>query len=256
MDQIDIMIENQRLRDINPNTAGTHECDPGYTVGPFTRDYYLLHYVMSGQGSYTSPKARNDVFPNQMFIIRPGEKTVYAADERDPWHYVWISFSCHIDVGSLLARDVIDLPEGRHIFQEIAGALNLKDGRELFICAKLYELLSLLRSKQAPQADRTSQYAHMAQNFIHTNYMRDISVARIAASLGLDRSYFSQVFKQYTGKPPQQYIVDYRLERAAQMMAQGAAPGEAARQAGYEDIVNFSRMFKRRYGVAPSRYRG
>ena len=255
--QKNIMLENTGLNDVNPRICGYEECESGHSYGPAAREYYLLHYVDSGKGVFQSPRGRFEIGEGQAFVIRPGEVTLYTADRKTPWVYRWIGFSCTLAVRDVLCADVLDVPECAHIFRELIACEHMRDGKEWYLCGKIYELLSHLRERRAPAADRTAQYVRMAQNYIQSNYMQDLHVGQLAALLNLDRSYFSQIFKRETGKAPQQYIVDLRLQTAAELIAsQGLRPGEAAQQVGYGDIFNFSRMFRRRFGVAPSRYRG
>lgn len=76
----DIMLENLRLWDVNPLICGEEACEPGHTFGPAARDYYLLHYVLSGKGTFffrravihcdkgadfCHPPARDDVLPRR-----------------------------------------------------------------------------------------------------------------------------------------------------------------------------------------------
>lgn len=181
--------------------------------------------------------------------------TTYYADKKDPWHYIWIGFGCRLELGELFAKDVITAPDCAHIFEDLAASEKLETGREWYVCAKTYELLARLRHREAPAQDRTLSYVRMAQNYIEAKYMDELRVSQLAAYLGLDRSYFSKIFKQHTGKSPQDYIVDFRLKKAAELMVtRDLGPGEAARLTGYADIVSFSRIFRKKYGVAPSHY--
>lgn len=83
--------------------------------------------------------------------------------------------------------------------------------------------------------------------------MMDISIAGLAGQLGLNRSYFSTLFRQRTGLSPQQYLLKCRMEHARELLCgYGFTPGEAALAVGYPDIFAFSRMFKRYYGFSPS----
>ena len=67
-----------------------------------------------------------------------------------------------------------------------------------------------------------------AQNYVETNYVNSISVAEIARFLGINRRYLYSIFKKHIGKSPQQYIVDLRLEKAAQLILKfNYTPSEA-----------------------------
>ena len=255
--QNDILIENQALCDVNPLVCGSENCQPGHRYGPAIRDYYLLHYILSGRGTFQTPRGIRPVYEGQIFVIRPHEITTYTADTRIPWHYCWVGFDTCLPIEDLFAEDVLDLPECAHIFHDLASCAEIQEGREWYVCGKIYGLLSLLRQHSCPATERTEQYVRRAQNYIQCNYMKELRVTQIASFLNLERSYFSHIFKKHTGKSPQEYIVDFRLQKAAEMIiSRGLRPGEAAGQTGYGDIVNFSRMFKRRFGVPPSRYRG
>ena len=98
-------------------------------------------------------------------------------------------------------------------------------------------------------------YVSRAVNFIQTNYPDSIQIADIAADLGLSRNYFCRIFKQQMGLSPQEYLVSYRLTKAAELLVdRNISQKEAAMQVGYPDVCAFSRMFKRKYGVAPGTY--
>lgn len=251
----DIFLVNQHYKDVNPLLCGFEQCLPSHTFGPASRACYLLHYVKSGRGYFETPRGRYAVEAGQLFVIRPLEITLYRADSIRPWHYCWIGFECSPDFRLPPALDADVLEAGRcgHLFASMAGAENIASGRELYLCGKIYELLAALSETSAREQGR--EYALRAKNYIESNYVSSISVEGLARDLGLDRSYFCRLFKKYIGLSPQKYLVDFRLQRAAELIAaHGYSPGEAARSAGYRDIVNFSRMFSRRFGAAPSVY--
>ena len=95
-----------------------------------------------------------------------------------------------------------------------------------------------------------------AVEFIEANLASPIGVAEIATAAGISAYHFSRAFRHATGKPPYAFLLDRRLVRAKQLLAKGDASLTAvAQQCGFSSLSQFSRMFSRSFGVAPTRYR-
>lgn len=251
----DILFSNIRLDNINPVSCGQHYCNSSHAFGPAIRDYYLLHYIVSGEGAFYSHGREHRLSHGNIFVIRPHETTTYRADSEDPWFYRWVGFTSNLDLSAIFTEDTLYAPECDYLFRLMVGTDAVNASKEYYICAKIYELLSLLAYKNEP-VDKSHQYVEIAKNYIETNYdCIEISIAEIADNLNLDRSYFSTLFKKYTGKSPQEYLLDFRLNKAAELLATKALKsGEVGRACGYTDQFNFSKMFKRKFGIPPSRY--
>ncbi len=247
-----ILLVNRHWHDINPVDCGWEACAPGHSFGPAARFYWLLHYVIQGRGAFTAGGKESPVRAGQMFVIRPFEVTYYEADRREPWEYIWIGFTCGIPLPECLLQEaVVNASRCGSIFSSMLEAENQTDGRELFLCGKVFQLLAALEEKPAGGED----YVEQARTYLEANYMRDVSIGELAGKLNLNRSYFSTLFRKKTGKSPQQYLTDYRMGRACQLMTEhGHSPGKAALSTGYPDIFSFSRMFKKHFGVSPREY--
>ncbi len=254
----EIKLCNLHLTDVNPVLCGTEQCAPGQSYGPAARGYFLLHYVVSGRGVLHSPRGTFSATAGDIFVIRPREITTYVADRAEPWRYYWIGFESGLALLPQLARDVFRLPAAKPLFVSLSQEHLPEGRREWAVCARVYELLSLLEGTALSQAiryDAGAEYVSNALEYIQHNYMGELTVSGLASRLGLDRSYFCHLFKTHTGKSPQRFIIDYRLDCAAYLLASKAlAPGEAATRVGYDSVCNFSRMFRLRFGVPPSHY--
>ena len=89
--------------------------------------------------------------------------------------------------------------------------------------------------------------------YISQNFDRAIGVANVAAAAGLERSYFSRLFKKETGITCEKWLNDFRMEKAAKLLKSGRLNvAETARSAGFTDQFYFSRAFKKHFGVPPS----
>ncbi|MCI8993328.1 MAG: response regulator [Eubacterium sp.] len=103
----------------------------------------------------------------------------------------------------------------------------------------------------------TRSFVSRAQEYVHNNYTDEsLSLDRVCQELGVSNSYFSTVFKKKTGKSFVAYLTDYRMDQASRLMIETNDKSYIiARQVGYTDPNYFSYVFKRRFGVSPSRYR-
>lgn len=103
----------------------------------------------------------------------------------------------------------------------------------------------------------TKSLISRAEEYVQHNYgEEDLSLDRICEVLGLSNSYFSSIFKKETGKSFIHYLTDYRMERASRKLLETNEKSYViAQNVGYTDPNYFSYVFKRRFGVSPSKYR-
>ena len=85
--------------------------------------------------------------------------------------------------------------------------------------------------------------------------MHNITVEGIADEMNLNRRYLSRIFKKETGKTIQEYLIDIRLDEAKTLLSEGNSVSNAARLSGYVDECNFSKMFKKKVGISPGKWR-
>ena len=78
----------------------------------------------------------------------------------------------------------------------------------------------------------------------------------IAGACKLGRSYFSKIFRESMGCPPQEFLIRLRLSRATELMKISSATiGGISASCGYPNQLHFSRAFKKRYGLSPRQWR-
>jgi AraC-like DNA-binding protein len=87
--------------------------------------------------------------------------------------------------------------------------------------------------------------------YVSSNLDEQISIDDLARRAGMSRAVFHRKFKQSTTMSPIQFVKSMRLNSAAMKIALGATVGEAAMDVGYISASQFSREFKRIYGLSP-----
>lgn len=235
---------------IVPLDCGCEDCTPGHRYGPGVRHYYLLHYVLEGEGTFRKNGVTYQVGAGDLFVIWPEELTVYQADDNHPWQYVWFSFKAS-ETPAFLKEPVIRQPPVRKVIEKLRDQVlyEQEDGR---IFSLVYETLWRLSVDTPLQSDKQNTYAAYAKTYLETSYMRPVSIQQIADTLHIDRRYLTALFREAYGKPPQAYLMQLRLEQARDFLNQGYGVTEAAAMAGFSDLSNFSRQYKAFYGINPS----
>ncbi|CAN7445385.1 AraC family transcriptional regulator [Paenibacillus sp. LjRoot56] len=249
---------------------GKEDCKPGHTVGPGVRDLYKIHFIHKGTGLVRIGNETHQLNPGQGFLIYPHVISYYEADEAEPWTYSWIGFQ-GVQVESILSRTRLSpeqpvFPMDRRVmpsmYEQLTEANAHAHSADLQLKVILYEFMTAL-VEAAPASsmgdvfpNKWDSYMIQAMEFIHAHYNESISIEGLAALLKLDRKYFSAIFKEATGLPPQQYLLQYRMNKASELLEKSNyAIGEIANSVGYQDQLIFSKMFKRVKGVSPKQFR-
>ena len=106
---------------------------------------------------------------------------------------------------------------------------------------------------------RQDRYSALVQSVIYQiehHYQDDISLTDLADELAVSKNYLIQRFKAETGETPVRFLTDFRMKRAAQLLAeQELSIQEIASVVGVPDSNYFTKLFKKTYGVTPKQYR-
>lgn len=98
-------------------------------------------------------------------------------------------------------------------------------------------------------------YVNFVTSYVEQNYQSKLSFNEIADKINISRSYLSVLFNQTTGRTFLEYVTDYRMKKALELMRQShISLYRLAEQVGYEDYAHFSKVFKKRMGVCPKQF--
>lgn len=259
---------------LNIHYCGYQKCFSDHAYGPAMREHYVIHYVKSGKGVFIVNNQTYQLSQGWSFFVFPKNVVYYKADNHEPWEYFWIGFSGstaekfmeysgitsqypilnydeHSSVENIF-KQILDNTTTQLLHNEIRciGLIHLlfsliihhnKDGTEISV-------KSILQKKQ--------QIVHKAVSFIDTNYSKPMQVDSIAKHVGLEKCYFSKLFKEMLGKGPHQFLTQHRIERASRLLCHTDLPIEhIAYSVGFEDPLYFSKVFKKYMKMTPSAYR-
>ncbi|WP_455125704.1 AraC family transcriptional regulator [Ruminococcus sp.] len=266
---------NQNFVDLGLFQFGWERCAPAHSFGPAARNHYLFHYILSGTGTLMADDSKGvtqtySIKSMQGFMIFPNQITTYVADRQLPWEYVWLEFD-GLRVKSLLDTIGLSLDKpvyharNKNLREDMANEMlyisRHKDESPFHLIGHLYLFLDyLLRSAADEQLEHGSKlrefYIHEALTYIEHNFQNEITIEDIAGVCGLNRTYFGKIFKEALGKTPQEFLLNYRMLKAAELLKlTSLSIGDIGLAVGYANQMHFSRAFKNNYGISPREWR-
>ena len=149
------------------------------------------------------------------------------------------------------------------IEQAWQAGVNETEGFEFRVRARLSELiyrltLSLPASAQplSEKALRDSKRIRLMLKYIEDHYADEITVSDIARSALISESECLRCFRDTIGRPPIQYVKQYRVQKAAELLTSTALKiGQIAERCGFQDDTYFIRSFREIKGMTPAKYR-
>lgn len=242
-------------------------CEPGWHTRLRVYDHYLIHYILSGKGTYYPPSGTYPVKKGDLFLISPDEAIHYLADLDDPWTYYWFGFNgneafnimklCGFsDTSPVLHHG--DDPQLVNLLHKLAYPECSGLSREYELLGYLYKVFSLFIEKH-PQViiSNKEQYLSHAVEYIQLRYSdSDLTVNDIANYVGIDRTYLYRIFNDFFNQSVQDYLQQFRLNKASSLLMFSNASIElVASSCGFENAAYFSTVFKKHFLISPFQYR-
>ena len=237
-----------------------YEDRPEYACwGPGCRDYCILHYVTSGRGYFCG----REVCAGEGFYIHAGQLHEYHSDERDGWNYFWISLSeelakqyvlPYIDMdekGIFRAEYAVRLPvERQKIFAEKRPMKHLES------LGIFFSILAMHEAEKQQAGSMPLAHLSRAKAVIENSFARRLSVGEVAREIAVDDRYLYNLFRQYEGISVKEYIDRCAVKNACALLTgSDMSVSQIAQNLGFEDVYAFSKFFRKRTGISPTRYR-
>lgn len=223
-----------------------------------------------------------DYFPGESVLVSPGETMVIDFPEADETPSQCISLSLnpefienslnhlnyHLPKVDETSQWNIELDE-YFLFnnQSLASATNnimriaMDDNSQKDIMADfaLKELLIRLMQTQArsmveKNIVKNKSRIGFAVDYIKKNLHQKLSIDSIAKMAYVSKSNFFKMFKDELGTSPNEFILQERINRAKELLANQNSIKETAYQTGFSDANYFTRVFKQLVGVTPKSY--
>lgn len=231
---------------------------------------HILLATSGGAGLVAMPSGWTEARPGTLVLIKPGTAHYYATrQDQGHWSFVWAHFfpRQHWTWTELRNRPFAGLRisacQSERQQGEVFDALS-KMHRRWLAGSNLNEELALnaleeallLAAPASPGETVTDKRIQSCLDHVISDPSKPHCVNSLAKRANLSPSRFAHLFRQQTGRSPQAFIEQVRLDLAASsFVAGGQTVSEIADSLGFSSPFYLSRRFKNRFGVSPSLYR-
>jgi len=141
------------------------------------------------------------------------------------------------------------------IFSNTVQACEMSIPSPLAVKTSVYKLLSFLCETRVKKHQQRFSVIETGIEAIESDPFSELSIEKIAKSCNVSSCYFRRLFKEYSGKNPNEYRMDLRFKMAKRMLENGDATIDYISDAlGFESASYFCRIFKKKYGITPGQY--
>lgn len=141
--------------------------------------------------------------------------------------------------------------------------VNEAEHLELMVRGAFYSFLSLALTRYSesevpantPQSIRRINQIKQALGYIENHYSQALTLTELSTSIGMTPKYFCKFFKEMTLCSPIEYLNQYRVERACDLLRNTNQPMmDIAEKTGFHDMSYFIKMFKKYKHITPKQY--
>ena len=228
-----------------------------------------IAWIDDGEIGYAIGRARHDVRAGGAMLVPSEVEHVTHFPTAMRGAALWIDPAIVAEIADAMGAGqgpvAVAIPEGGRIARlgaTLADEMRERDRGALLAVDAIVEamVVGALRAAPAvangdgPRTPRDPAIA-AAVRLLEAAYAEPLGVDAMARASGMSRFHFSRRFREETGKSPYRYLVDLRLERAAELLRRGrGSVTEAAFDVGFSDPSRFARMFRARFGKGPKAY--
>lgn len=235
-----------------------------------TLQEYQLIYITKGVGYFESENCSENITEGSVILLHPEQRHRYKPDFETGWNEFWVGFK-GIFMDNIVAKQYFDPAKTvfkigfngtiLSLFNDIVKfSTEEKPGYQQAISGAIIYLLGLLHSEHQQdtllEKDIIEKTVDRARLIFRERINEDVTPEKVAEELLVGYSWFRKVFKKYTGLAPGQYLIQLKIQKAKELLAD---PSKRVKEIAFELHIEssfyFSRLFKDKVGVTPVEYR-
>jgi AraC-like DNA-binding protein len=240
-----------------------------WETGRILQEYQLI-YITEGAGVFESESCCEEITEGTVILLYPNERHRYRPHLHTGWVEMWVGFEGEF-IDNIIEKGYLDrtrpiLHIGYHetmvsLFKDIFSISSQeKPGYQPAVSGAIIYLLGLLHTTQQQsdiqKIDLAEKVVIRARIIFREKLCQKLAPEDVAKELRVGYSWFRKVFKKYTGLAPGQYLIQLKIQKAKELLADPSKLiKEIAFELNLESPLYFSKLFKEKTGLTPVDYR-
>lgn len=252
---------NARLARSTASSVISHRIAAGAPEEVLTHTHHDAHFILVTSGAYVSAAGRTPAVGDAVLVYNPPGTTHRDHFERGRGSFFAVSIKPEAAAAALAELSAPDGPvyltaaRQRGIAMRIAAACAL-GADSLSLEALGLELLGSLDRRAQPRGAGAPGWLAAALELVNDRYREDLTIAQIAAGVGVHSVYLARTFRRHLGCTPGEFARFRRLQRALTLLlGTQLSLAEVALGSGFADQSHFTRALARGFGIPPGEYR-
>ncbi len=220
--------------------------------------FYDLTIVLNGKLEYTVNDKKITVNANDAILMPPKTKRQRQEVNGDA-EYISFNFNLpeinkELSTIPVLTQNFVDASVTHAIFSCANMQNNFGEYSNLALSGLAQSVVYMLL--QRTTKNKLNPITLNIISFIQNHYAEKLTLNYICTSVSYSDTYCDAVFKKDVGSSVINYLIDYRIQKAKEMLVENVLSlKEIAEQTGFEDYNYFSRQFKIKTSHSPLRFR-
>lgn len=258
--------KNRKL-DISILCGGYEQCAADFKIDRKRFPFSAIIFTVSGKGIFEINNSEHSLSYGSLLAFGPNRAYKLIADTKSPMEQFFLIFSenkanVFFKKSKILNKAAVKVSDPQttlSIFKQILkiGLAHNEYAHE--ICCNYLKNILLEQSDEIhDKYFETTSYEsflqckdHLENNFIKINFS-----TQLANECALDIRYIARLFRKYCKTRPHEYLMNLKMNKAINLLiTTNFNINQISKMVGIEDPCHFSRIFKKKFKVAPTEYR-
>ena len=243
--------------------AGLFYANGGFTTSRSSKESCLIFFTLDGAGLVEQKGESCILTKGDALLIDCRKPQSYRTlTETNNSNIFWDHFWIHTDGPGVMAMTPYLMPDGKltpvhlslsskEIFENLLRKLPEETTESAFSCGMyVHRILNrMVRAVLSNSSDLKNEHKRIIENaadYIRLNYKEELDLKMLLNEANMSKSYFLRLFRQYMGTTPYNFLLNYRITQAKELLDITDMPvWEVAQNVGFANESNFSTRFSK-----------